>query len=232
LSPNSRAQPFFTNTSATSRDVQRGHQLPKIALNLLDTLVPQFLRWFDDLLLAQHSAWGWLCEWFSQCYKMNLAFAFGRVAWLAVLRELFRIAREVPRRAGLFSNAFILDVTFLDLATHGARDRSLAAGSSPDHMLHSYNEPALMKLLGKIYNRLDFLGMFSHRRSHLWSSCSRQSSCWPAQAPPAPINHARSRHRRRHPCVQRAGGDARTVRAARRAVRCATRLRLARRARG
>ena len=46
-----------------------------------------------------------------------------------------------------------------------------------------------------------------------------------------PINYARSRHRRRHPCVQRARGVAQIVRAARRAVRCATRLRLARRAR-
>ena len=83
----------------TSRDLQRGHQLAKIAPNLLATLVTQFLRWFDDPLLAQQSACGWLCEWFSQCYKINLAFAFGSVAWLVVLRELLRIAREVPRRA-------------------------------------------------------------------------------------------------------------------------------------
>jgi len=102
--------------------VQQGHQLAKIALNLFDTLVPQFLRSFDDPLLAQHSAWGWLCEWFSQCYKINLPFAFGSVAWPAVLRELFRIAREVPRRARRFSSAVILDVTFLGLAAHGARD--------------------------------------------------------------------------------------------------------------
>jgi len=37
-------------------------------------------------------------------------------------------------------------------------------------------------------------------------------SCWPSRAclraPPAPINHARATHRRRHPRLQRARGAA------------------------
>jgi hypothetical protein len=48
LSPNSLAQPFLTNSSATSRDVQQGYQLAKIALNFFDTLVPHFLRSLDS----------------------------------------------------------------------------------------------------------------------------------------------------------------------------------------
>jgi len=48
LSPNLLAQPFLTNSSATSRDVQQSYQLAKIALNFFDTLVPQFLRSLDS----------------------------------------------------------------------------------------------------------------------------------------------------------------------------------------
>jgi hypothetical protein len=48
LSPNSLVQPFLTDSSATSRDVQQGYQLAKIALNFFDTLVPQFLRSLDS----------------------------------------------------------------------------------------------------------------------------------------------------------------------------------------
>jgi hypothetical protein len=113
---------LLTNSSATSRDVHQGSQLVKIALNLRDTLVPHFLRSFDDPLLAQRSPWGWLRDWCFQCYQINLLFVFGSVAWLVILRELFRAARGAAARARNFWGAFLPGVVVLGVAAHGARD--------------------------------------------------------------------------------------------------------------
>jgi hypothetical protein len=111
---------LFTNSSATARDVHEGNQFVRIALNLWDTLVPHFLRTFDTSLIAQRSPWGLSRDWFFQCYQINLLFAFGSVAWLAIGRELFRAAR--PPRAVAFWVWFVAVVVFLGVATHGARD--------------------------------------------------------------------------------------------------------------
>ena len=113
---------FLSNSSATSRDVHSGNQLVKIALNLRDTLVPHFLRSFDASLIEQRSAWGWWRDWFFQCYQINLPLAFGSVAWLAVLRELFRAGRTAAPRARAFWLWFVIVVVGLGVATHGARD--------------------------------------------------------------------------------------------------------------
>jgi hypothetical protein len=113
---------FLSNSSATSRDVHEGNQLVKIALNLWDTFVPHFLRSFDKSLIAQRSAWGWLRDWFFQCYQINLPLAFGSVAWLALLRELWGRARAASRGACLFWGVFIFGVVLLGVASHGARD--------------------------------------------------------------------------------------------------------------
>jgi hypothetical protein len=47
-SPSSLAQLFLTDSSATSRDVQQGYQLAKIALNFFDTLALQFVLSLDS----------------------------------------------------------------------------------------------------------------------------------------------------------------------------------------
>jgi hypothetical protein len=47
-SPRSLAQLFLTDSSATSRDVQQGYQLAKIALNFFDTLALQFVLSLDS----------------------------------------------------------------------------------------------------------------------------------------------------------------------------------------
>ncbi|MEY2880458.1 MAG: hypothetical protein RLZZ15_2838 [Verrucomicrobiota bacterium] len=113
---------LLTNSSATSRDVREGNQLLKIALNLRDTLVPHFLRDLDPALIAQRSTWGWLRDWFFQCYQLSFPLACGSVAWLALLWESVRAARTAPVPARRFWLWFGGCVTVLGVAAHGARD--------------------------------------------------------------------------------------------------------------
>src|SRR5204862_470951 len=102
----------------------------KIALNLRDTLVPHFLRSLDTSLIEQRSAWGWWRDWFFQCYQINLPLAFGSVAWLALLRELFRAARTAAPGARAFwfwfATAVVLALlgSVFILACLRARDRA------------------------------------------------------------------------------------------------------------
>ena len=59
FSPNSFARPFLTNSSATSRDVQQGYQVAKIALNFLGharAAVPALSRLMLALARAPASA--------------------------------------------------------------------------------------------------------------------------------------------------------------------------------
>ena len=115
---------FLTNSSATSRDVHEGNQFVKIALNLRDTLVPHFLRNLDGSLIAQRSTWGWLRDWCFQCYQINLPLAFGCIAWLALIRELYRAAVVALPPARWFWWGFSVCVVVLGVASHGARDHS------------------------------------------------------------------------------------------------------------
>jgi hypothetical protein len=113
---------LLSNSSATSRDVREGNQLVKIALNLRDTLVPHFLRPVDPAFIDQRSSWGWWRDWFFQCYQINLPLALGSVAWLALLRELWRAGRTAAAGARTFWIWFAATVVVLGVATHGARD--------------------------------------------------------------------------------------------------------------
>ncbi len=113
---------FFSNSSVTAAEVYPGNQLTKIGLNLRDTLVPHFLRSHDGSLIVQLSRWGRWSDWFFQSYQLNLPLACGSVAWLAILRELFRVRRGASRRDRFFWGAFIVGVIGLGVAAHGARD--------------------------------------------------------------------------------------------------------------
>lgn len=114
---------FLSNTSVTSEDVHQGNQFVKISLNLFDTLVPHFLRRVDPSLIAQTSPWGWWRDYFFQCYQLNLPLALGSVAWLAVLRELWRARREAPRsRDRWFWAGYIAGIIVLGVGAHGGRD--------------------------------------------------------------------------------------------------------------
>jgi hypothetical protein len=113
---------FLTNPSVTSSDAQHGDQLAKIGGNLFDTIVPHFLRPLDGLLIAQRSPWGAWRDWFFQCYQVNLLFAFGSVAWVALGRELIARAKDATvteRRLGV---SLIAAVIILGVGSHGQRD--------------------------------------------------------------------------------------------------------------
>jgi hypothetical protein len=77
----------------------------------------------DYGFIAQSSPWGWWRDWLFLLYQINFFFAFGSVAWLAVLVLLFRQARTVTwtQRAG-WAGALI-GVVFLGIAVHAGRDR-------------------------------------------------------------------------------------------------------------
>jgi hypothetical protein len=113
---------LLSNSSVTTVDATPGSQIAKIALNLRDTLVPHFLRTFDQSLIAQSSPWGWWHDWFFQSYQLNLLFACGSVAWLAILRELGRARRGATPAARRFWTVFVLAIFLLGVGTHGARD--------------------------------------------------------------------------------------------------------------
>lgn len=113
---------LLSNTSVTAVDAHAGSQLVRVVLNLRDTLVPHFLRTLDQSLIAQRSPWGWWHDWFFQAYQLNLPLAFGSVAWLALLRELFRARVGAAPASRRFWSAFVIGVIFLGVATHGARD--------------------------------------------------------------------------------------------------------------
>lgn len=123
---------FLTNTSVTDAAPTAGGQLTNVLLNVRDTLVPWFLRPFDRGLISQTSPWGLWRDYFFQAYQLNLLLAFGCVAWLVILQELFaarRAARAQPfpeapansLSAG-FWTWFIGAVAVLAVVTHGARD--------------------------------------------------------------------------------------------------------------
>ena len=113
---------LLSNSSVTTADPNAGTQFAKIALNLRDTLVPHFLRHLDTSLLTQTSPWGWWRDWFFQIYQLNLFFAFGSVAWLALLVALVHAWRQSPARTRLLWGGSILLTIFLGVAVVGARD--------------------------------------------------------------------------------------------------------------
>lgn len=113
---------FLTNPSVTSSDAQQGNQLVKVGLNLFDTIVPHFLRPLDGLLIAQRSLWGAWRDWFFQCYQVNLLFAFGSVAWIALGRELIAHARAATTAERGWGASLIAAVIVLGVGSHGQRD--------------------------------------------------------------------------------------------------------------
>jgi hypothetical protein len=111
-----------TNTSVTTVATDAGGQFLRVLLNLRDTIVPHFLRTPDSDLIAQSSPWGYVRDWFFQSYQLNLLLAFGSVAWLALLRESWRLQRTALPPTRIFWAGFGLVVVVLGVAAHGARD--------------------------------------------------------------------------------------------------------------
>lgn len=113
---------FLANSTVEASESYHSSQLGKVARNFFDTLVPHFLRRPDPALIAQASPWGRWRDWFFQSYQLNLPLACGSVAWLAILRELVRVARGTDRRERRFWFTFAAGTIVLGVAAHGARD--------------------------------------------------------------------------------------------------------------
>jgi len=114
---------LLTNTSITDQAPETLAQLRVVGLNIRDTLVPHFLRTVDSSLLAQQSVLGKVRDWFFQLYQTNFFFAFGSVAWLAILFRLNKQSRGATTASRNFWIVFIVGNTLLGIAVHGARDQ-------------------------------------------------------------------------------------------------------------
>ncbi len=113
---------LLANTTVLAADSSATGQLTRIALNLYDTIVPHVLRSFDQSLIAQKGAWGALRDTWFQLYQINLLFAFGSVAWIALIVALVRAGREASTAARRGWTAFATGAVVLGVAVHGARD--------------------------------------------------------------------------------------------------------------
>ncbi len=113
---------FLTNTSVADKAPTVTAQLVVPALNVRDTLVPHFLRSVDYSLFAQTSPWGWWRDWFFQVYQVNLFFACGCVAWVALLVTSVRLGRRAPRSPRAFWMSLVVGTVILGVGAVGERD--------------------------------------------------------------------------------------------------------------
>lgn len=115
---------WFTLTANSSVSTIHPAELTganKVAVNIYDTLVPHFLRPLDTLLIAQSSRWGAVRDWCFQLYQVNLLFAFGSVAGLAIAVRAVRDWRARPPGRWFWS-WFVLGTVVIGIAVHGDRD--------------------------------------------------------------------------------------------------------------
>lgn len=113
---------LLANTTVLAADSSATGQLTRIALNLYDTIVPHVLRSVDSLLIAQKGAWGAVRDTWFQLYQVNLLFAFGSVAWVALIVALVRAGRQASPEARRGWAAFAFGAVVLGVGVHGARD--------------------------------------------------------------------------------------------------------------
>jgi len=94
---------FLSNSSMTSVvEKWPGSNLERIALNLLDTLVPYFMRTVDPWIILQTSPWGSLSDLCFQCYQLNLPLAMGCLGWIVIAREAIRASAAARPRQRIF----------------------------------------------------------------------------------------------------------------------------------
>jgi hypothetical protein len=138
------------NTAVTAARDTVGAQMTTTFLNLRDTLVPHFLRPVDASFIAQPSRWGALHDWWFQLDQLNLFFAFGSVAWLALLVELSRRSRETTPSRRRFWTWLIAATIALGIAVHTPRDTW--------GLTHICLQPLILLGLAFLASRWIFLG--------------------------------------------------------------------------
>jgi hypothetical protein len=114
---------FLSNTSVNTLDRWKRSHLQRIALNLLDTLVPPQARGYRNGLLAQSSPWGTLRDQLFLIYQLNLPLALGCVGWIAAAREAFRCARAAAPRDLAFWSLLCAGLVVGCVAVFGDRDQ-------------------------------------------------------------------------------------------------------------
>jgi hypothetical protein len=113
-----------SNTSVgDARVLSPGQNLEKIALNIVDTVVPHPLRGVSMEPFRQGSASGFLRDYTFLMYQTNLIVAMGSVGGVLVIT----IAGRSLRRSGAgletrFWRGFVPFVVVVAVATHGSRD--------------------------------------------------------------------------------------------------------------
>lgn len=113
---------FLSNTSVTGTAQSTGAQFLNVALNVWDTLVPHFFRRFDEALIAQTSSWGMWRDWWFQLYQLNLLFAFGSTAGLAILAALVQARKKFDLRQRMWLAGALAVIVVLGVAVNGPRD--------------------------------------------------------------------------------------------------------------
>lgn len=113
---------FLSNTAITTTAPSAGEQLARALLNLRDSLVPHFLRDLDRALVTHPGALGSFRDNFFQLYQLNLFFAFGSVAWLALVAALATAYRATAPRVRATWLALGIFLVMLGIGAHGGRD--------------------------------------------------------------------------------------------------------------
>jgi hypothetical protein len=109
---------FLQNSTVMNPNAREGGRAAMIILNIRDTVVPAFLRHFDQGYIAQRSPWGYLRDYMFNLYQQNLLFGLGSLGWVVFFREAW-VARSRPgaRSWGLAVGGTVL----LGIAASGDR---------------------------------------------------------------------------------------------------------------
>lgn len=113
---------FLSNTTATDRAPTFALHAAAVAGNVFDTVVPHFLRSLDRSLIQQSSPWGYVRDWWFECYQLNLLMIFGSVGWIVVLAACRERLRSLPAGHAAAWCAAVGLVILLGIGSHSGRD--------------------------------------------------------------------------------------------------------------
>lgn len=113
---------FLSNTTATDRAPTLALHAVAVAGNIFDTAVPHFLRSLDRSLIRQSSPWGYVRDWWFECYQLNLLMIFGGVGWIVVLAACWKVLARLPAGHRVAWIAAIGVLIVLGIGSHSGRD--------------------------------------------------------------------------------------------------------------
>ena len=113
---------FLSNTTATDRAPTLALHAAAVAGNIFDTAVPHFLRSLDRSLIQQSSPWGYVRDWWFECYQLNLFMIFGSVGWIVVLAVCWKVLLRLPAGHRAAWIAAVGAVILLGIGSHSGRD--------------------------------------------------------------------------------------------------------------